>query len=75
MRPVVRPQPGRRQATPFLRLRWQGSPDEWAIAIYKATIEQCSENEFPWPFGPLTSTPEQGIDETPALYEGPPTGK
>jgi hypothetical protein len=25
--------PGHRQPTPFLRLRWQGSPDEWAIGI------------------------------------------
>jgi hypothetical protein len=40
--------PGHRQPTPFLRLRWQGSPDEWAIGIYKATTEQYSENEFPW---------------------------
>jgi hypothetical protein len=67
--------PGHRQPTPFLRLRWQGSPDEWAIGIYKATTEQYSENEFPWSFGPLTGTPEQGIDETLALYAGPPTGK
>jgi hypothetical protein len=67
--------PGRRQATPFLRLRWQGSPGEWAIGIYKATTEQYSENEFPWSYGPLTGTPEQGIDETLELYAGPPTGK
>jgi hypothetical protein len=67
--------PGHRQPTPFLRLRWQGSPDEWAIGIYKATTEQYSENEFPWSYGPLTGTPEQGIDETLALYAGPPAGK
>ena len=67
--------PGHGQPTPFLRLRWQGSPDEWAIGIYKATTEQYSENEFPWSYGPLTGTPEQGIDETLALYAGPPTGK
>ena len=63
--------PGHRQPTPFLRLRWQGSPDEWAIGIYKATTEQYSENEFPWSYGPLTGTPEQGIDETLALYARP----
>lgn len=67
--------PGHGQPTPFLRLRWQGSPDEWAIGIYKATTEQYSENEFPWSYGPLTGTPERGIDETLALYAGPPTGK
>jgi len=66
--------PGHRAPTPFLRLRWTGSPDEWAIGIYKATTEQYSENEFPWSYGPLTGTPEQGIDETLALYAGPPTG-
>ena len=49
--------PGHRQPTPFLRLRWQGSPDQWAIGIYKATTEQYSENEFPWSYGPLTGTP------------------
>ena len=43
--------------------------------IYKATTEQYSENEFPWSYGPLTGTPEQGIDETLALYAEPPTGK
>ncbi len=54
--------PGHGQPTPFLRLRWQGSPDEWAIGIYKATTEQYSENGFPWSYGPLTGTPEQGIE-------------
>jgi hypothetical protein len=67
--------PGHRGPTPFLRLRWQGTPDDWAVGIYKATTEQYSENEFPWSFGPFTGTPEQGIDETLALYAGPPTGK
>jgi hypothetical protein len=61
--------------SPFLRLRWTGSPDEWAIGIYKATTETYSENEFPWSYGPLTGTPEQGIDETLALYAGPPAGQ
>jgi hypothetical protein len=67
--------PGHRTPTPFLRLRWTGSPDEWAIGIYKATTETYSENEFPWSYGPLTGTPEQGIDETLALYAGPPAGQ
>jgi hypothetical protein len=67
--------PGRRKPTPFLRLRYQGTDEEWAIGIYKATTEQYSENEFPWSFGPLTGTPEQGIDETLALYAGPRAGK
>jgi hypothetical protein len=67
--------PGHRAPTPFLRLRWTGSPDEWTIGIYKATTETYSENEFPRSYGPLTGTPEQGIDETLALYAGPPTGQ
>jgi hypothetical protein len=67
--------PGHRGPTPFLRLRWTGSPDEWGIGIYKATTETYSENEFPWSYGPLTGTPEQGIDETLALYAGPPAGQ
>ena len=69
------PSPATASRTPFLRLRWTGSPEEWAIGIYKATTESYSENEFPWSYGPLTGTPEQGIDETLALYAGPPTGK
>jgi hypothetical protein len=67
--------PGHCGPTPFLRLRWQGSPDDWGIGIYKASTEQYSENEFPWSYGPLNGTPEQGIDETLALYAGPPAGK
>jgi len=67
--------PGHRGPTPFLRLRWTGSPEEWGIGIYKATTEQYSENEFPWSYGPLTGAPEQGIDETLALYAGPPGEK
>ena len=67
--------PGHRGPTPFLRLRWTGSPDEWGIGIYKASTETYSENEFPWSFGPLAGTPEQGIDETLELYAGPPTRK
>jgi hypothetical protein len=67
--------PGHRQPTPFLRPRWQGSPDEWAIGIYEATTEQYSENEFPWSSGPLSGTLGQGIDETLPLYAGPPAGK
>jgi len=65
--------PGRREPTPILRLRWQGSADEWAIGIYKASTEQYSEKEFPGSFGPLAGTPEQGIDETFILYAGPRT--
>lgn len=60
---------------PFLRLRWTGSPDEWAIGIYKSTTETYSENEFPWSYGPLAGTPEQGIYETLALCAGPPAGQ
>jgi hypothetical protein len=59
---------------PILRLRWQGSADGWAIAIYKASTGQYSENELPCALGGATGTPEQGIDETFILYAGPPTG-
>ena len=65
--------PGHREPTPILRLRYQGSPDEWAIGIYKASTGQYSETELPGSFGPATGTPEQGIDETFILYAGPRT--
>jgi hypothetical protein len=65
--------PGHREPTPILRLRYQGSPDERAIGIYKASTGQYSENELPGSFGPITGTPEQGIDETFILYAGPRT--
>jgi hypothetical protein len=65
--------PGHHEPTPILRLRYQGSPDEWAIGIYKASTGQYSENELPGSFGPITGTPEQGIDETFILYAGPRT--
>jgi hypothetical protein len=67
--------PGHRKPTPFLRLRYQGTDEEWGIGIYKATTEQYSENEFPWSYGPLIGTPEQAIDETLELYAGPSAGK
>jgi len=66
--------PGYREPMPILRLRWQGSADQWAIAIYKASTGQYSETELPGAFGGVTGTPEQGIDETFILYAGPPTG-
>jgi hypothetical protein len=66
--------PGHREAMPILRLRYQGSPDEWAIGIYKASTGQYSETELPAAFGGATGTPEQGIDETFILYAGPRTG-
>ena len=43
--------PGHREAMPILRLRWQGSPDNWAIGIYKASTGQYSETELPAAFG------------------------
>jgi hypothetical protein len=65
--------PGHRQPTPILRLRYQDSPDEWAIGIYRASTGQYSETELPGSFSPVTGTPEQGIDETFILYVGPRT--
>jgi len=41
--------PGHREPTPILRLRWQGSADEWAIGIYKASTGQYSETTCPGP--------------------------
>ena len=65
--------PGHREPTPILRLRYQGSADDWAIGIYKASTGQYGENEPPSSFGPITGTPEQGIDETFILYGDPRT--
>ena len=66
--------PGHREPTPILRLCWQGSADTWAIGICKASTGQYTESELPGSFGPVTGTPEQGIDETFILYAGPRTG-
>lgn len=65
--------PGRREPTPILRLRYQGSPDHWNIGIYLASDERYTEDELPTSFGPKTGTPEQGIDHTFILYAGPNT--
>ena len=66
--------PGHREPAPILRLRWHGDADNWAIGIYKASTGQYTESELPGSFGPVTGTPEQGIDETFTLYAGPRTG-
>lgn len=71
---VAATMPGHREPTPVLRLRWQGSADNWGIAIYKASTGQYTESELPGSFGPVTGTPEQGIDETFILYAGPRNG-
>ena len=63
--------PGRRQPSPILRLRYQGSPEHWTIGIYLASDERYTETELPTSFGPKISTPEQGIDHTFILYAGP----
>ena len=63
--------PGHRQPQPILRLRYQGSPERWAIGIYLASDERYTEAELPTSFGPNTGTPEQGIDHTFILYAGP----
>jgi hypothetical protein len=63
--------PGHREPTPILRLRYQGSAEGWAIAIYLASNDRYTESELPTSFGPKTSTPEQGIDHTFILYAGP----
>jgi hypothetical protein len=65
--------PGHREPMPILRLRYQGSADQWDIGIYLASDERYTESELPTSFGPKTGTPEQGIDHTFVLYAGPST--
>jgi hypothetical protein len=67
--------PGHREPTPILRLRYQGSADNWAIGIYQASSGQYTESELPASSGPATGTPEQGVDDTFILYAGPDTGR
>jgi hypothetical protein len=62
---------GRGDPSPILRLRYQGSADRWAIAIYRHSSESYTESELPTSFGPRTGTPEDGIDHTFVLYAGP----
>jgi hypothetical protein len=61
------------EPTPILRLRYEGSADCWTIGIYRFSTERYTESELPdslFP-GPVTGTPEEGIDETFILYAGP----
>jgi hypothetical protein len=67
--------PGRREPTPILRLRYQGSADRWAIGIYLASSGQYTESELPTSFGPKTGTPEEGVDDTFVLCAGPKSGR
>jgi hypothetical protein len=64
--------PGYRDPSLIGRLRYQGSPDHWTIAIYKVSSETYSEGELPTGMGPLTGTPEQGLDHTLGFWAGPP---
>jgi len=66
--------PGRREPTPILRLRYQGSAGRWAIGIYLASSDRYTESELPASFGPKTGTPEEGVDDTFVLYAGPKSG-
>ena len=71
--------PGHPEHTPVLRLRYQGSADDWAIGIYKASTGQYSENELPPPsqarpgrrnkgsMRPSSSTPAPEPGTNPAL--------
>ncbi len=56
--------PSQRQPSPILRLRYQGSPDRWAIGIYLASDERYTEAELPTSLGAKIGTPEQDIDHT-----------
>jgi hypothetical protein len=64
--------PGYREPSLIGRLRYQGPPDRWIIAIYKASSETYREAELPTGMGPLTVTPEQGLDHALAFWVGPP---
>jgi hypothetical protein len=66
-------QPGHCEPAPILRLRYQDSPDQRAIGIYKTSTGQYSESELPGSLGPMTCTSGQGINETFILYTGPRT--
>jgi hypothetical protein len=63
--------PGHRHPIPILRLRYQGSIDQWTIGIWLASHERYTEAELPKTVGPTTGTPEQGVDHTFILYAGP----
>jgi hypothetical protein len=67
--------PGEREPAPILRLRYQGSADQWAIGIYMASTDRYTESELPASFGPRTGTPEEGVDDTFILCAGPRTGE
>jgi hypothetical protein len=59
--------------SPVLRLRYQGHIDSWKIAIYKYSTETYTEAELPTSFGPVTGTPEEGVNHTFPLYGRPQT--
>lgn len=63
--------PGYPEPTPILRLRYEGSADRWAIAIYLFSSERYTEAELPTTLAPVTGTPEEGVDHTFVLYAGP----
>lgn len=63
--------PCHQQSTPILRLRYQGSIEQWDIGIYLASDERYTESALQTSFGPRTGTPEEGIDHTFILYAGP----
>jgi hypothetical protein len=62
--------PGHREPMPILRLRYQGSADRWSVGICLASSQRYTESELPLSFGPVTGTPEEGIDHTLILYAG-----
>ena len=64
-----RPQP--EPPSPVLRLRYRGNIDTWQIGIYKYSSESYTEAELPTSFGPVTGTPEEGVNRTFPLYAGP----
>jgi hypothetical protein len=59
--------------SPLFRLRWVGSRDLWAFAIYLASKDDYEPSVLP--NGRPTGTPEQAMDCACGLYLGDPTAR
>jgi hypothetical protein len=63
--------PGHREPTPILRLRYQGSADRWGHRDLPGQHRPVHRVRTARHLGPTTGTPEQGVDDTFALYANP----
>jgi hypothetical protein len=57
--------------SPLFRLKWVGSRDLWAFAIYLASRDEYERSVLP--DGRLTGSPEMAMDCACGLYLGDPT--